>query len=88
MQAHETDITARMQEWCADLRARLPGLVEVCLLRLLPDGSAVITAAPEDAVMGRIGYRESVARMRAAGAAVLLPLDRPRTASPKSSRCR
>ena len=76
MQAHETDITARMQEWCADLRARLPGLVEVCLLRLLPDGSAVITAAPEDAVMCRIGYRESVARMRAAGAAVLLPLDR------------
>lgn len=75
-QADETDITARLQEWCAELRARLPGLVEVCLLRLVPEGSALITAAPEDAVVGRIGYREAVARMRAAGAAVLLPLDR------------
>jgi AraC-like DNA-binding protein len=75
-QADETDITARLQGWCADLRARLPGLVEVALLRLAPEGSALITAAPEDAVMGRIGYREAVARMRAAQAAVLLPLDR------------
>ena len=75
-QADEADITARLQDWCVDLRARLPGLVEVGLLRLAPEGSAPITAAPEDAVMGRLGYREAIARMRAAQAAVLLPLDR------------
>ncbi len=75
-QADDTDIIARLQGWCTDLRERLPGLVEVGLLRLAPEGSELITAAPEDAVMGRLGYREAVARMRAAQAAVLLPLDR------------
>lgn len=75
-EADETEISARLQDWCAELRARLPGLVEVCLLRLAPEGNALITAAPQEAVIGRSGYREAVARMRAAGAAVLLPLDR------------
>ena len=75
-QADDTDIIVRLQGWCTDLRERLPGLVEVGLLRLAPEGSELITAAPEDAVMGRLGYREAVARMRAAQAAVLLPLDR------------
>jgi len=76
VQADETDITARLEAWCAELRARLPGLVEVGLLRLASEGSSLITAAPQDAVMGRIGYREAVARMHAAQTAVLLPLDR------------
>jgi multidrug efflux pump subunit AcrA (membrane-fusion protein) len=71
------DLLERLKNWCEDLRKRLPGLVEVGLLRLDPEGAGRIASAPETMPMERVGYREAIARMRASNVAVLVPLDRP-----------
>jgi hypothetical protein len=76
-EAQSPDLLKRLQSWCEDLQRRLPGLVEVGLLRLDGESAGRIAAVPETMPMERIGYREAVARMRAANVAVLVPLDRP-----------
>ena len=72
----DPDLLRRLQTWCEDLQKRVPGLIEVGLLRLDNDSAGRIAAAPETMPMDRIGYREALARMRAAKVAVLVPLDR------------
>ena len=74
---HPPELVQRLEKWCEDLRSRLPGLIEVGLLRLDTGGVMKIASAPKTMPIERAGYREAVARMRAANSAVLLPLDRP-----------
>src|SRR5210317_604790 len=76
-EAQSPDLLKRLQSWCEDLQGRLPGLVEVGLLRLDRESAGRIAAVPETMPMERICYREAVSRMRAANVAVLVPLDRP-----------
>ncbi|MEN8892444.1 efflux RND transporter periplasmic adaptor subunit [Planktotalea arctica] len=72
-----SDLIERLQTWCEDVQKRLPGLLEVGLLRLDGDAAGKIAAAPDTMPVERVGYREAVARARASNVAVLLPLDRP-----------
>lgn len=72
----DPDLLRRLQTWCEDLQKRVPGLIEVGLLHLDNDSAGRIAAAPETMPLDRIGYREALARMRAAKVAVLVPLDR------------
>lgn len=74
--ARSANITQQLQNWCDDLLRRLPDMVEIAILRLGGENTERIAAAPKTMVMERIGYREAVSRMRSAGVAAVVPLDR------------
>ena len=54
-EAQSPDLLKRLQGWCEDLQRRLPGLVEVGLLRLDGETAGRIAAVPETMPMERMG---------------------------------
>ena len=75
--ASSGDVLRLLADWCSNLRNRLPGLVEVGIVSMEADRGFKLASSPETVPLERTGYREAIARMRAANVAVLLPLDRP-----------
>jgi multidrug efflux pump subunit AcrA (membrane-fusion protein) len=70
------DLSVQLSAWCEDLPRRLPGIVEVGLIRLSDEGVVKLASFPVAMPYDRLGYREAVARARATEMAVLLPLER------------
>lgn len=72
----QDDLSELLLVWCERLSKRLPGIVEVGLIRLSEGGVIKLASFPPELPYDRLGYREAVARARATELAVLLPLER------------